>query len=97
MIGGDAFRNLHEDDQFRVRGALQAVVRSGESTRLRMRLNTVAGDVRRFEVMVHPVKEADGTIKRRGAGLARRHRAERAARSSSKSPRAPSSAWPRPW
>ena len=63
VIGGDAFRNLHEEDQFRVRGAVQVVVRSGESCRLRVRLHTMANDVRRFEVMVHPVKEEDGTIK----------------------------------
>jgi len=61
-IGGDALRNLHEDDQFRVRGALQVVVRSGESCRLRMRLHTVNGDVRRFEAMVHPVKDENGQI-----------------------------------
>ena len=69
-IGVDAFRNLHEEDQFRVRGALQVVVRSGESCRLRMRLHSVTGDVRRFEAMAHAVKEGDGTIK--GAVLASR-------------------------
>jgi len=61
--GVDAFRNVHEDDQFRLRGALQVVVRSGEPCRLRQRLHTVAGGVRRFETMVHPVKEEDGGIK----------------------------------
>jgi PAS domain S-box-containing protein len=61
-VGRDAFRNLHEEDQFRVRGALQVVVRSGESCRLRMRLHTVNGDVRRFEALVHPVKEEGGQI-----------------------------------
>lgn len=68
-IGGDAFRNLHELDQFRVRGALQVVVRGGESCRLRMRLHTVDGDVRRFEAMVHPVREegGDGRSEIRGA------------------------------
>jgi PAS domain S-box-containing protein len=54
--GADAFRNLHEEDQFRVRGALQVVVRGGESCRLRFRLHTAAGEVRRFEAMVHPVR-----------------------------------------
>jgi len=59
--GADAFRNLHEEDQFRVRGALQVVVRSGESARLRMRLHTKSGEVRRFEAMVHPVRaEGEG-------------------------------------
>lgn len=55
--GRDAFRNLHEDDQFRVRGAVQVVLRSGESCRLRMRLHTADGTVRRFEAMVHAVRE----------------------------------------
>lgn len=60
--GGDAFRNLHEDDQFRVRGAVQVVVRSGESTRLRMRLHATSGEARRFETMVHAVRaEQDGS------------------------------------
>ncbi|HUN68764.1 MAG TPA: PAS domain S-box protein [Burkholderiales bacterium] len=57
--GADAFRNLHEDDQFRVRGAVQVVVRSGESCRLRMRLHTKDGEVRRFEALVHPVREQE--------------------------------------
>lgn len=55
--GRDAFRNLHEEDQFRVRGAVQVVLRSGESCRLRMRLHTADGTVRRFEGLVHPVRE----------------------------------------
>jgi len=54
--GGDAFRNLHEDDQFRVRGAVQVVVRSGESTRLRMLVHATSGEARRFETMVHAVR-----------------------------------------
>ena len=61
--GGDAFRNLHEEDQFRVRGALQVVVRSGEPCRLRMRLHTVRGEVRRFETLVHPVREPDPAMR----------------------------------
>jgi PAS domain S-box-containing protein len=69
-IGGDAFSNLHEDDQFRVRGALQVVVRSGESCRLRMRLHTMTGEVRRLEALVHAVREEDGAI--RGAVIAAR-------------------------
>jgi PAS domain S-box-containing protein len=61
-VGGDAFRNLHENDQFRVRGAVQVVVRSGESARLRMRLHATSGEARRFETTVHPVRaEQDGT------------------------------------
>ena len=65
--GGDAFRNLHEDDQFRVRGALQVVVRSGESCRLRLRLHTMDAGVRRFEALVHPVREEGGPG---GSGIA---------------------------
>lgn len=59
--GRDAFACVHEEDQFRVRGALQVVVRSGESARLRMRLHVAGGEVRRFETLVHPVRaEGDG-------------------------------------
>jgi PAS domain S-box-containing protein len=54
--GRDAFASVHEEDQFRVRGAVQVVVRSGESTRLRMRLHVKTGEARRFEVTVHPVR-----------------------------------------
>jgi PAS domain S-box-containing protein len=60
--GRDAFASLHEEDQFRVRGALQVVVRSGESCRLRLRLRTRDGDVRRFEALVHAVKDDEGAI-----------------------------------
>jgi len=58
--GADALRNLHEEDQFRVRGALQVVVRGGESCRLRMRLHTRDGDIRRFEALAHPLREQGG-------------------------------------
>jgi PAS domain S-box-containing protein len=61
-IGADAFRNLHEEDQFRVRGAVQVVVRSGESCRLRMRLHTYSGEVRRIDAMVHAVHDEAGAI-----------------------------------
>jgi PAS domain S-box-containing protein len=60
VAGGDALRNLHEEDQFRVRGALQVVVRSGETCRLRMRLHTFSGEIRSLEAMVHPVREEGG-------------------------------------
>jgi PAS domain S-box-containing protein len=59
--GRDAFACVHEEDQFRVRGAVQVVLRSGESCRLRLRLHTASGDVRRLEAMVHPVREAGET------------------------------------
>ena len=62
MPGADALRNLHEEDQFRVRGALQVVMRSGESSRLRMRLHTYSGEIRRIEATVHPVREESGAI-----------------------------------
>jgi len=60
--GADALRNLHEEDQFRVRGALQVVMRSGESCRLRMRLHTYSGEIRRIETTVHPVREENDAI-----------------------------------
>jgi PAS domain S-box-containing protein len=56
-VGRDAFRNVFEEDQLRVRGAVQGVMRTGESCRLRVRLNTIAGDVRRFEATVLAVRE----------------------------------------
>jgi PAS domain S-box-containing protein len=61
--GRDAFRNVHEEDQFRVRGALQVVMRSGESCRLRMRLHTFSGEIRSIEAMVHAVREETGEMK----------------------------------
>jgi PAS domain S-box-containing protein len=60
--GGDAFRRLHEDDQIRVRGALQELMRSGVSCRLRMRLHTRHGEVRRIESLVHAVRDEDGAL-----------------------------------
>jgi len=69
-LGADAFRNLHEEDQLRVRGALQALVRSGETCRLRMRLRTRTRDVRRVETLMHAVRGEDGAIT--GAVLASR-------------------------
>ncbi len=72
-IGADAFRNLHEEDQFRVRGAVQVVVRSGEPCRLRMRVHANhanGGEVRRLEATVHPVRGEAGQIT--GAVLASR-------------------------
>lgn len=68
--GGDAFRNLHEEDQIRVRVAAQAVMRSGESARLRLRVHASGGDVRRLETMMHAVRDAAGAVT--GAVLASR-------------------------
>ncbi|MGH8310356.1 MAG: PAS domain S-box protein [Steroidobacteraceae bacterium] len=61
--GADAFRRVHDDDQFRVRAALQVLLRSGDSCRLRMRMHTRDGDVRRLEALVHQVREETGTVK----------------------------------
>ena len=44
-LGADAFRRLHDEDQFRVRAALQELVKSGLSAKLRMRLQTRNGEV----------------------------------------------------
>jgi PAS domain S-box-containing protein len=68
--GVDALRDVHEADQGRVRDALQALVRSGVSSRLRMRLRTRDGDVRRIESLAHAVRGEDGEIT--GAVLASR-------------------------
>jgi PAS domain S-box-containing protein len=70
VTGTDAFRRLHEEDQFRVRAALQGLVKNGMSIRLRMRLHTRHGDVRRVESLVHAVRSEDGEIT--GAVLASR-------------------------
>ena len=59
-LGTDAFRRVHEEDQMRVRAALQELVRTGVSYRLRMRLNTRDGDVRRVESVGHAVHGEDG-------------------------------------
>ena len=69
-LGADAFRRLHDDDQMRVRGALQELMRTGESCRLRMRLHTRQGEVRGIESLVHAVRDEQGAIT--GAVLASR-------------------------
>jgi PAS domain S-box-containing protein len=69
-VGRDAFRNVFEEDQLRVRAAVQGVMRTGESCRLRVRLHTIAGEVRRFEVTVLAVREESGETK--GAVMASR-------------------------
>ena len=61
-LGADAFRRLHEEDQFRVRGALQELMKSGLSAKLRMRLQTRSGEVRKVESLVHAVHAEDGSI-----------------------------------
>jgi len=61
-LGADAFRRLHEEDQFRVRAALQEIIKSGLSSKLRMRHLTRGGDVRRFETLVHAVHDEDGSV-----------------------------------
>ena len=61
-VGADAFRRVHDDDQMRVRGALQELMRSGISGKVRMRLHTRGGDVRRIESIVHPVQKDGGAL-----------------------------------
>ena len=61
-IGADAFRRLHDDDQLRVRGALQALIKAGMSGKIRMRLHTRYGEVRRFECVVHVVRAEGGAL-----------------------------------
>jgi len=68
--GADAFRRLHESDQLRVRGALQALLKDGLSVTLRMRLDTRYGEVRWIESRVHAVHDEQGAIT--GAVLASR-------------------------
>ena len=77
-LGADAFRRLHEEDQFRVRAALQELVKSGLSAKLRMRLLTRNGDVRKLESQVYAVLGEDGAIT--GAVMASRDITERADR-----------------
>ena len=58
--GADAFRAVVDEDQFRVRAAVQVVIQSGDSCRLKMRVYTLGGNIRRFETLVHAVgKEGD--------------------------------------
>ncbi len=68
--GRDAFARVHEEDQFLVRGAVQAVMRGGESCALQLRLQAAAGDVRRFEGLCHAVHDERGAVT--GAVLALR-------------------------
>ena len=99
-VGRDAFRNLHEDDAVPRARRAAVVVRSGESARLRVRLHTIAGDVRRFETSTRrgvQVTGAAGRITagkdhRRGDVVSRTSPTCATARSSSKSRRTPSSA-----
>jgi PAS domain S-box-containing protein len=60
--GADAFRRLHEEDQLRVRGALQSLVKSGLSCRLHLRLHTRYGELRRYEILVHAVRDNSGAV-----------------------------------
>ncbi len=58
--GADAFRAVLDEDQFRVRAAVQVVIQSGDSCRLKMRVYTLGGNIRRFETLVHAVKMEEG-------------------------------------
>lgn len=60
--GADAFRTVADEDQFRVRAAVQVVVQSGDSCRLRMRIRALGGNVVRLETLIHAVRAEDGAI-----------------------------------
>ena len=60
--GADAFRRVHEEDQLRVRGAVQVLLKNGMSGKVRLRLNTKIGELRRLESMVYAVRDEHGLI-----------------------------------
>lgn len=60
--GADAFRAVADEDQFRVRAAVQVVMQGGDSCRLRLRIHALGGNVVRLETLVHAVKDEKGTI-----------------------------------
>jgi PAS domain S-box-containing protein len=62
-IGADAFRAVVEEDQLRVRAAVQSVIHGGGSASLGMRIADVGGAVRRLESLVHAVPGGDGAAK----------------------------------
>jgi PAS domain S-box-containing protein len=66
--GADAFARLHIEDQGRARGSVEMALRDGGTRRVRVRLYTSSGDVRRLEMLVHAVKDAENP----GAVLASR-------------------------
>lgn len=76
--GADAFRAVLEEDQFRVRAAVQVVMQGGDTCRLRMRIAAPGGEIRRLEALVHPVRDAAGAI--RGAVMVSRDVTELRAR-----------------
>ena len=90
----DGVPRLHEEDQFRVRAVLQGLMQNACPPRLRMRLHTRHGDVRRVESLLAAVRGEDGEITARCSPRATSPSSP-TARSSSRSPASPSSAWPR--
>lgn len=60
--GADAFRAVADEDQFRVRAAVQVVMQGGDSCRLRLRIHAPGGNVVRLETLVHAVKDEQGAI-----------------------------------
>jgi len=60
--GADAFRAVADEDQFRVRAAVQVVMQGGDTCRLRLRIHALGGNIVRLETLVHVVKDEKGTI-----------------------------------
>lgn len=60
--GADAFRAVADEDQFRVRAAVQVVMQGGDTCRLRLRIHALGGNIVRLEALVHAVKDEKGTI-----------------------------------
>lgn len=60
--GADAFRAVADEDQLRVRAAVQVVMQGGDTCRLRLRMHALGGNVVRLETLVHAVKNDKGEI-----------------------------------
>jgi PAS domain S-box-containing protein len=68
--GADVFKHLQEDDRQRVPDALRSLMMDGLPCRLRLRMHTRSGEIRRFETLGHAVRDEGGAIT--GAVLASR-------------------------
>jgi PAS domain S-box-containing protein len=55
--GADAFRAVADEDQFRVRAAVQVVMQGGDTCRLRLRMHALGGNIVRLETLVHAVRD----------------------------------------
>lgn len=60
--GADAFRAVADEDQFRVRAAVQVVMQGGDTCRLRLRMHALGGNIVRLETLVHAVKDDKGAV-----------------------------------